>query len=376
MKNEHIGWVDLLRIIACFLVVVSHSCDPFVGIFDMDSPEFLTGALLGSLVRPCVPLFVMMSGVLLLPVNMDMATFYKKRARRLLVPFVCWSLMLPVLYYLYFNVAGVETVSPNIDPEGFTWEMTVRKMYTFLFNFNYDTTPLWYLYMLVGLYLFMPVINPWLVQAKKSEFHWFLGFWLFSLCLPYIQMVAPALGYMGNYGHMGLLGTCDWNVYGTFYYFSGFLGYLVLAYYLVRYPLDWSWGRTLGVAIPLFIIGYAVTAGGFLVTQTYYPGSYAELEVFWYFAGINVFAMTVPVFVIIQKIPIKPSARMQKTAALTFGIYLCHFVVVQLGYDLVYTHVQAPAIIKILLVAVIAFTLSLLAIWLLSLNNVTKRFVM
>lgn len=231
MKNEHIGWVDLLRIVACFLVVVSHSCDPFVGIFDMDSPEFLAGALLGSLVRPCVPLFVMMSGVLLLPVNMDMVTFYKKRARRLLVPFVFWSLMLPVLYYLYFHVAGVETVSPNIDPEGFTWEMTLRKMYTFIFNFNYDTTPLWYLYMLIGLYLFMPMINPWLVQAKKSEFHCFLEFWLFSLCLPYIQMAAPALGYMGNYGHMGLLGTCDWNVYGTFYYFSGFLGYLVYVYF-------------------------------------------------------------------------------------------------------------------------------------------------
>lgn len=67
---------------------------------------------------------------------------------------------------------------------------------------------------------------------------------------------------------------------------------------------------------------------------------------------------------------------MQKTATLTFGIYLCHFVVVQLGYDLVYTHVQAPAIIKILLIAGFAFTLSLLVTWVMSLNKVTKRFVM
>lgn len=48
------------------------------------------------------------------------------------------------------------------------------------------------------------------------------------MCLPYLQMIAPLLGYNGNYGNMGLLGVCDWNPYGMLYYFSGFLGYLVL----------------------------------------------------------------------------------------------------------------------------------------------------
>jgi len=30
-RREHIGWVDLLRVLACFLVVFAHCCDPFVG---------------------------------------------------------------------------------------------------------------------------------------------------------------------------------------------------------------------------------------------------------------------------------------------------------------------------------------------------------
>ena len=55
--------------IACFLVVFSHSCDAFVAVFDSDRATFLQGALAGSFVRACVPLFVMMSGVLLLPVR-------------------------------------------------------------------------------------------------------------------------------------------------------------------------------------------------------------------------------------------------------------------------------------------------------------------
>lgn len=96
--RERIGWIDLLRVIACFLVVFSHSCDPFVAVFDSDRATFLQGALAGSLVRACVPLFVMMSGVLL-PVRTDAGTFYRKRIGRILAALVFWSLALPVLYF-------------------------------------------------------------------------------------------------------------------------------------------------------------------------------------------------------------------------------------------------------------------------------------
>ncbi len=374
--REQIGWIDLLRVLACFLVIVSHSCDPFVGRFDTNYSEFLNGAFIGSMVRCCVPLFVMMSGVLLLPVKMDMPTFYSKRAKRLLLPFVFWSLSLPVLYFLYVNYSGIEIISPNIVLEEYTVKRTIEKMYTFIFNFNYDTTPLWYLYMLIGLYLFMPIISAWLKQAEKRDIQWFLRIWVISMCLPYVQMVAPLLGYTGNYGNMGLLGICDWNAYGMLYYFSGFLGYIVLAYYLVQYPLNWSWNRTLGMAIPMFLIGYAITAGGFILTQKYYPGSYANLEIIWYFSGINVFMMTFAVFIIMQNLKVKATPLLTKAANLTFGIYLCHFIFVQFGYDIIYPNLPVPPAIKILSIAVFSFAISLLITWLLSLNKVTKKVIM
>ena len=374
-SKEHIVWVDLLRVVACFLVVLSHSCDPFVGQFDNNHSEFLTGAFIGSLVRPCVPLFVMMSGVLLLPINMDMKTFYSKRAKRLLTPFIFWSLLLPVLYFIYVN-SGIEIASPNIVMEDYTIKRTLEKMYTFIFNFNYDTTPLWYVYMLIGLYLFMPIISSWLKHAEKRDIQWFLRIWIISMCLPYLQMLAPLLGYTGNYGSMGILGVCDWNAYGMFYYFSGFLGYIVLAYYLVQYPLNWTWSRTLSIATTLFLIGYAITAGGFILTQKYYPGSYANLEIVWYFSGINVFLMTFSVFIVMQKIKMKPSSLLTKVASLTFGIYLCHFIFVQLGYDLIYPNIQVPAFFKILLIATLSFAISFFVTWLMSLNKFTRKTVM
>lgn len=81
-RGSHIVWVDFLRILACFLVVLAHCCDPFVGSFD-GSFNFKSAVFWGSLVRPCVPLFAMISGVLLFPVTLEMGAFY---SRRLLSP--------------------------------------------------------------------------------------------------------------------------------------------------------------------------------------------------------------------------------------------------------------------------------------------------
>lgn len=122
----NIGWVDALRVIACFLVVFAHCCDPYVASFNTDYNTFLQGTAMGSLVRCCVPLFVMMSGVLLFPVRTGMAEFYKKRLGRILVPLVFWSVALPLMYFVYLNYMAV-TDNPCINGSAYTWEMTLTK---------------------------------------------------------------------------------------------------------------------------------------------------------------------------------------------------------------------------------------------------------
>lgn len=137
-RKETIGWIDLLRVIACFLVVFAHCCDPFVARFDTDRSTFLQGCAAGSAVRSCVPLFVMMTGVLLFPLRSSMNEFYRKRIGRIVPPLIFWSVMLPVLYFVYLNYIAT-TDNPTIDMSTFTWQMTVTKICTFIFNFNYDT---------------------------------------------------------------------------------------------------------------------------------------------------------------------------------------------------------------------------------------------
>lgn len=374
-KENYIGWIDLLRVTACFLVVMAHCCDPFVSQFNNNYSEFLAGALWGSFLRPCVPLFVMMTGVLMFPVKMEMAAFYKKRITRIVIPLVFWSIVLPLFFFLYFHL-GATTQNPAISVEEHSLESTLPKLYTFIFNFNYDTTVLWYLYMLIGLYLIIPVVNVWLMQASQKEIKLVLKIWFISLFLPYVQIIAPYLGYTGNYGNMGILGVCEWNPYGTFYYFSGFLGYILLAHYLVRFPLNWSRKKIMSVAVPMFLVGYAITAIGFLITQKYYVDNYAYLEIFWYFSGINVFLMTLPVFIIIQNIEIKDSALLRKMAPLAFGIFLCHFFFVQVSYDLLHPILPVAAALKIPIIACLTFAMSYVLVWVMSKFAFTQKFIM
>lgn len=172
--RTYIPRVDLLRIVACFMVIISHSCDAFVGSFD-NSFSFHTGVFWGSLVRACVPLFAMMSGILLFPVTTDLSTFYKKRIGRIVIPLIFWSVVLPLLFFLYLNFIKAST-SAVIDLSNFTWQATLKKIGTSIFNFNYDTTPLWYLYMLIGVYLFIPIIGVWLNTASAKDIHALFGF--------------------------------------------------------------------------------------------------------------------------------------------------------------------------------------------------------
>lgn len=375
-EKENIGWIDLLRILACFLVVFSHCCDGFIAQFDANRDSFLTGVFSGSLVRPCVPLFVMMTGVLLLPVKQGytLTGFYRKRIGRIIVPLIFWSLVLPVLAFLYFNYVNPQTQNPMISLDNYTTKSLIEKLYTFIFNFNFDTVPMWYLYMLIGLYLVMPILNGWLTQASRRDIKTVLMIWGCSLFLPYIKMVAPMLGYQGNGGNMDILGNCDWNIYGTFYYFSGFIGYLLLAYYLVKYLLNWSWKKTWLITIPMFLIGYLITSYGYVLTQNYFPGNYAYLEIVWYFAGINVFMMTFPVFVIVQKIKIPSLPWLSRMAGLSFGIYLCHYTFVFITYDL-FDISSLPYIIRILCMACTTFAVCYLIVWIMSLSKSTNRFI-
>ena len=100
ISDNRIVWLDVIRCVAMIMVIGVHCIDPFYISPTMRAiPEYTHwAAIYGSLLRPSVPLFVMMTGLLLLPVKKQpLGQFYKKRIYRVLFPFLIWS----VLYSLF-----------------------------------------------------------------------------------------------------------------------------------------------------------------------------------------------------------------------------------------------------------------------------------
>lgn len=372
-NRQTIGWIDALRVIAIILVVISHCCDHFTALYGVDMAGYNLGATIGSLVRPCVPLFAMMTGVLLLPVKSDVTLrgFYKKRIGRLLWPLIFWSLVLPIANFLAYNY--VWTAPKNLSLVGpFDVDNLVNHLYTWIFNFNYDTIPFWYIYMLIGIYLVLPIVSRWLETASKKDIETVLWLWVVSLIVPYLTYFAPSLGFKGNYGVVGLWGVCSWNSFGTFYYMSGFLGYMILANYLTHWPVRCSNAKLAAISIPAFIIGFAVTTIGYMSMMA--TENWVLIEMFWSFCSVNVLLMTIPVFVWVERSGIKAAPWLTALATMSFGVYLCHFSIVQWGYEVFYA-TGLPGWIRLALNVVASSFISFGIVWLMMKTPLLKRFV-
>ena len=330
MKREI--WIDWLRIIACFGVMLTHSVEPFYlggeGSLILTKADAFWVGFLNVLPRACVALFVVASSYLQFPLHYSAGEFFKRRAVRILIPFVIWS----VVYAL-------------------VWGEPVQNFKDLLLNFNYAAGHLWFVYMLIGLYLLMPLLSPWAEKVGKRELQVYLGIWLFTTVIPLIRQLvggsAPVIyGPSGipNAALYPLWGEASWNAYGVFYYLSGFVGYMLLGLYFRKFVGELSWGRTMAFALPLFLGGFAICSGGFLSRVWAdcggsFPvegpvGLAALWEGPWLNDTLGVALMTIAWILVLRKIGDSDSAFTRRVVVPVsqagYGMYLSHLLLLGL----------------------------------------------
>ena len=328
MNRQREIWLDWLRVTACFLVMATHSCEPFYlggeGSLILTKSDALWVSFLNVLPRACVALFVVASSYLQFPLHYSTGEFFKRRAKRILIPFLVWT----VVYAL-------------------VWGEPVQNFKDLILNFNYAAGHMWFVYMIIGLYLIMPLLSPWAEKVGKRELQVYLGIWLFTTMIPLIRQLvggpAPVIyGPSGipNAAKFPLWGEASWNAYGVFYYLSGFVGYMLLGLYFRKFVGELSWGRTLGIALPVFLAGFAICTGGFLGcvwadSHGVFPiegpvGMAALWEGPWLNDTLGVALMTIGWILVFRKI--RTGGKFYEKVLLpvsnaSYGMYLCHLLI-------------------------------------------------
>jgi len=288
-----------------------------------------------------VPLFVMISGIFLFPVN-DITAFLKKRFSRIAIPFVLWC----IFYALYFYLRGYASLNT-----------TLGNIVNIPLNFGAQIGHLWFVYMLLGIYLFAPILSPWIQAASRKSMEFYLALWVVSLTIPYIHLVTPEIW-----------GETFWNHTPMLYYFSGFLGYVVLAVYIKRFHMEpRRWNYFAGIA--LLLVGYAITTYGFL-HRLPTEKVVSKLALTWGFETINVAMMTAGAFLMVKNIQIKkPDSALIKLvsdiAVKSYGIYLAHILVLNAVHSLLNNRIGSAAI-KIPTIGVCTFIITYIIVKLLS----------
>ncbi len=201
-EKPRIAYLDLLRILACFLVTVNHTVGRVYHPIAPSGTWFL-GITYFFVSKIAVPIFVMITGVVLL----GRQDSYRKHAERL-ARMVCVLVLFALLYYVN---AVAEGKRPLQGKE------FLRTLYR-----GDVTVSFWYLYMYIGLLAIMPLLQRLNAAMKKQDYIYY-----FALSLGLVGVLPVLLHYFPS------LGQNSKNVYLAI--FNGYICMLFLGYYIENY---------------------------------------------------------------------------------------------------------------------------------------------
>ena len=200
MGKTRLEYIDTLKFLAILGIVFIH----ISAIWPHAEVLHLNIRSMTQIFRWGVPVFVMISGALLLNREIELGSFFKKRFIRVFYPL------------LFFTIATV----------------IINGTYGVLASY---LSSYWYCWMILGAYLAIPIINKFIQHSDDNEIKYYVGIFLVS-----------ALIYQ-------IFFTYDINFALDINFFITPVSYLVLGYYLSKKEFDNS-GRIILIAIILFII--------------------------------------------------------------------------------------------------------------------------
>lgn len=290
-------FVDLVRVIAIFFVVLGHTSESVTDHWNrIPLFDWMSGNVYSSFVRLCIPMFFMISGFLLLGKEEPLWDFFRKRFRRIIIPLVAWSVIYLLVSQDYSNYTlfnAVKSIAKTI----------------FMGPAYYH---LWYLYSLIPIYLFIPVLRVFTKGASQTMIWYFIFLCFFSATI--LQPIERLIGF---------------NSGVNFTFAPEYIGLILLGRQFGKMRFSPKWIITsvivlIASSIYTIYVTYALTIEAGKLDGFYYSNN-----------GINLILAGICAFIIIKTIGELPSL-LSNSAMINFfthlskagfGIYLIHILI-------------------------------------------------
>ncbi|MEM2108016.1 MAG: acyltransferase family protein [Candidatus Bathyarchaeia archaeon] len=329
---------NLIRTLAITLVILLHAANTTLKASSVPADYWWTAVIYKSLALPCVPLFVMLSGALLLKrtkLNEPIRVFLKKRLIRIGLPIVFWSVI--YLFWAFF-VSQIPATWGNIQ-RGILYSLFGGAYYHF-----------WFIYLIVGIYLITPILRVIIAHGNKSIIRYLCLLWFVSVAV--VPLIEMATGHILN---------------PIAFLISGWEGYFVLGSYLKRVKVRPA------ILYILLITSFAWTIFGAWVMN--YPLSAMNRNNFFFdYLTANVIMGSVALFLILLRFhrdwPGSNHATanriVQAISKNTLPIFMMHVIILEsfergfFGFTLSYTTLHPILEIPLITILTLFLTLSLI----------------
>lgn len=295
---------DIMRIVAVLAVIMIHTSAPFATSVNNGTSAFMWGNVFDSLSRLAVPLFVMISGSLMLNENRHISPEKCfKSALNIFILLVVWSAM----YSFGYNIA-----KPLLSNE----PIILENFFSAVFKGHYH---MWYLFMIIGLYLITPVLRLFVKLENLRIIRWYV---LFSIaicfCVPFIN----------EFVNIFVGGENVFLDYITLYRFDftyEYLTYYILGWYISNVNINKN------RRIAIYCTGIVGLIATVICTQLFFNDPENMSNQFYSNDMINVLCYSVAVFIFLyyrfkNTDFSKKHTYILTLSTLTFGVYLIHCV--------------------------------------------------
>jgi len=209
--GERTAYFDHLKVFEYFMLTIIHTASYQWYTADINSAQWLVLNFYKSVTRPCVLVFFIISGALLLGRDIPLRTIYRKYVLKFAICFIVWDIIYAVITYWNDGIGGI-----------------VFK----IFNSNYH---LWYLLAMIGIFICFPLIRLIAENKKTMKYFMILSF-IFAFFLPTLFKI------LTGFGSPALVHYAD-MIFSHFYdmHMEVVLGYpffFIGGYYIHKYGLD------------------------------------------------------------------------------------------------------------------------------------------